>query len=131
MAPEIILYGHRISPFVEKVLRALELKGLRYRQDVPSRAALKGMGPGPRKIPVLRIGETWTYDSTFILRELDRVRPEPPLFSADPIVATEQRLLESVATGALRFAGPSQAASRRPPDRWSGSRRRGSRTRRR
>ena len=30
----IVLYGHHISPFVEKVLRALELKGLRYRRDV-------------------------------------------------------------------------------------------------
>ncbi len=104
MTLEITLYGARISPFVEKVLRALELKKLPYQHQVSmSQQDFERIGPNPRKVPVVRIGDAWVYDSTFILRELDRIEPAPPLFAADPVVAAEQRRLEDWADEALYF----------------------------
>jgi glutathione S-transferase len=89
---------------VEKVLRALELKELPYQLQVSvGLGELEQIGPNPNKVPVVRIGDTWVYDSTFILRELDRIQPAPPLFSAVPVVAAEQRRLEDWADEALYF----------------------------
>jgi glutathione S-transferase len=104
MKPEITLYGVRISPFVEKVLRTLELKKLPYQlQASVSPGLLEQVGPNPKKVPVVRIGDAWVYDSTFILRELDRIEPAPPLFSAEPVAAAAQRRLEDWADEALYF----------------------------
>ncbi len=93
--PEITLYGSRISPFVEKVARALALKGLAYRAvDLKSPGDLKRWNPVTGKMPVLEIDGDKVYDSTFILRRLDEMQPDPPLFSDDPEVAAAQRMLE-------------------------------------
>jgi glutathione S-transferase len=92
---EITLFGTRISPFVEKVARALDLKKLEFRQvDLKSPLDLKRWNPVTGKMPVLEIDGEKVYDSTFILRRLDELRPDPPLFSDDPAVAAAQRLLE-------------------------------------
>ncbi len=54
--PEITLYGSRISPFVEKVARALALKGLEFRAvDLKSPGDLKRWNPVTGKMPVLEI----------------------------------------------------------------------------
>jgi glutathione S-transferase len=93
--PEISLYGSRISPFVEKVARALALKKLEFRQvDLKSPGDLKRWNPVTRKMPVLEFDGERVYDSTFILRRLDEIQPDPPLFSDDPSVAAAQRMLE-------------------------------------
>lgn len=93
--PEITLYGSRISPFVEKVARALALKGLAFRAvDLKSPGDLKRWNPVTGKMPVLEIDGDKVYDSTFILRRLDEMQPDPPLFSDDPAVAAAQRMLE-------------------------------------
>ncbi len=100
--PEIVLFGSRLSPFVEKVARALQRKRLRFREvDVTSPLDLKRWNPTTGKMPVLELDGARIYDSTFILRRLDEVEPEPPLFAEDPATAAAQRLLEDWSDEAL------------------------------
>jgi glutathione S-transferase len=91
----IVLFGSRGSPFVEKVARALGLKGLAYEPaDLKSPLDLKKWNPATGKMPVLQLDGERIFDSTFILRKLDELEPEPPLFSDEPITAASQRMLE-------------------------------------
>lgn len=89
------LFGVRLSPLVEKVFRGLQLKGLPFELVVPgSPLELRSNNPQTGKMPTLEIEGQQLYDSTLILRELDRRFPLPPLFSKDPRVAAAQRQLE-------------------------------------
>jgi glutathione S-transferase len=92
---EVRLFGSRISPFVEKVVRALLLKDVPF-ELVPVRgpADFRRWNPQTRKMPVLEAAGRRTYDSTFILRRLEELVPDPPLFSADPDRAARQRFVE-------------------------------------
>ncbi len=111
------LFGGRLSPFVEKVARALELKGLEFELvDIKGPGDLKRWNPVTGKMPVLEIDGEKVYDSTFILRRIEALQPEPPLFSADPAVAASQRLLEDWADESLywylmglRWSEPNEA----------------------
>jgi glutathione S-transferase len=100
--PEIVLFGERLSPFVEKVARALGRKRLRFeRVGVRSPADFAKWNPTARKMPVLEVDGVRVFDSTFILRKLDELAPDPPLFDRDPSIAAAQRLLEDWSDEAL------------------------------
>ena len=100
------VFGSRLSPFVEKVVRALALKRVAYTLvDVRSPADFKRWNPQTGKMPVLEIDGERTYDSTFILRKLDALVPKPPLFDLDPQVAGRQRFLEDWSDEALYWYG--------------------------
>jgi glutathione S-transferase len=89
------LYGSRLSPFVEKVARALQLKRIDFSLvDPRGPNDLKKWNPTTGKMPVLDIGGEKPFDSTFILRRLDELVAEPPLVSRDPSIAAKQRFLE-------------------------------------
>lgn len=93
--PLATVFGSRLSPFVEKVVRALKLKGFRISLVEPkSPADFKRWNPQTGKMPVLEIDGERVYDSTFILRRLDELCPQPPLFEEDPVIAARQRFLE-------------------------------------
>jgi glutathione S-transferase len=67
----------------------LERKGIDYRRVdlVPflARAIVRrGMGMPQNTVPVLAVGGRRIQGSREIARELDRLRPDPPLFPADP-----------------------------------------------
>jgi glutathione S-transferase len=68
--------------------KMLELKGLEYKRvdlmPVISRAALKAMRFPGITIPSLRLGDRKLTGSRDISRALDELRPDPPLFPADP-----------------------------------------------
>lgn len=84
----IILYGNRLSPFVEKVYRGLMLKQIPFQQHEPHGPfALRRNNPTTGKMPVLDLNGQRLFDSPLILRALDEFKPEPPLLSADPQVA--------------------------------------------
>ena len=92
---ETILYGTRLSPFVEKVALALALKKVAFRLVPPSSPMdLKKWNPQTGKIPVIDLGGERLWDSTLILARLEERFPDPPLYSKDPAVAAAQRLLE-------------------------------------
>jgi glutathione S-transferase len=66
----------------------LEHKGIEYRRvdlmPVISKAALKALRFPGITVPALRIDGRRIQGSTRIARELDRLRPEPPLLPGDP-----------------------------------------------
>jgi glutathione S-transferase len=89
------LYGSRLSPFVEKVARALELKGMEFATvDVRGPTDLKRWNTTTGKMPVLEIDGQKLIDSSLILRRLDELAPSPSLVSRDPVVAAKQRFVE-------------------------------------
>lgn len=66
----------------------LEHKGIAYKRTdllpVISKVALRAVGFPRTTVPALRIDGDKVQGSRQIARELDRLRPEPPLFPADP-----------------------------------------------
>ncbi|MBW2271869.1 MAG: glutathione S-transferase family protein [Deltaproteobacteria bacterium] len=91
----IRLYGTRLSPYVEKVARAIELKGQPFEVVSPrSPLELKRLNPQTSKMPVVDFDAERFYDSTFILRELETRYPQPPLLDSGSNCAAAQRLLE-------------------------------------
>jgi glutathione S-transferase len=102
----IILYGSRLSPFVEKVHRGLMLKQIPFQQHEPHGPFdLRRNNPTTGKMPTLDLNGQRLFDSTLILRALDEFKPEPPLLSADPQVAAQQHLLEDWADESLYWYG--------------------------
>ena len=102
----IILYGNRLSPFVEKVYRGLMLKQIPFQQHEPhSPFDLRRNNPTTGKMPALDLNGQRLFDSTLILRALDEFKPEPPLLSSDSQVAARQRLLEDWADESLYWYG--------------------------
>jgi glutathione S-transferase len=103
---QVQLFGSRLSPFVEKVVRALVLKRIAFTLvDVKSPSDFKRWNPLTGKMPVLDVDGERTVDSTFILRKLDVLVSEPPLFAADPDVAARQRFLEDWSDESLYWYG--------------------------
>jgi glutathione S-transferase len=92
---EVRIVGARISPFVEKVVKAAEYKKIPFELSEPrSPGELAKLNPVTRKMPIAIFGDVMVYDSTFILREFDELAPDPPLLAADSQVAAAQRQLE-------------------------------------
>ena len=98
----IILHGSRRSPFVEKIYRGLIVKRLPFQLHEPhSPLDLRRNNPMTGKMPVLDLEGRRVFDSTLILQALDEFKPDPPLLSANPQVAAQQRLLEDWADESL------------------------------
>lgn len=102
----IRLFGSRLSPFVEKVVRALHRKRLAYAL-VPPRTPgdFRRWNPRTAKMPVLEVDGDRIFDSTLILRRLDELVPDPPLFDRDPATAARQRFLEDWSDEAFYWYG--------------------------
>ncbi len=102
----IILHGSRRSPFVEKVYRGLMLKRLPFEIHEPHTFQdLRRHNPTTGKMPALELDGRLLFDSTFILRALDTYQPDPPLLSADPLIAAQQRLIEDWVDESLYWYG--------------------------
>jgi glutathione S-transferase len=96
VTPKITLYGLARIPFTEKCRRALVLKGLPFDLREPAGPEdYTRWSPKTGLLPVLTIDDELVSDSTDILLRLDELWPEPPLLSADPVVAAQQRHLEN------------------------------------
>ena len=72
------------------VIAMLDLKGIPYKRTdlmpVVSKGVLRAAGFGGITVPALKIDGRKLQGSREIARELDRIRPEPPLLPADPEV---------------------------------------------
>jgi glutathione S-transferase len=91
----VTLYGPAQAPFTEKVRRALIYKGVDFELREPrTREDYRHWSPKTGMLPVLDIRGEHVPDSTDILLRLDALYPEPPLLSADPKLAQQQRQLE-------------------------------------
>src|SRR5204863_7599419 len=90
--------------------RMLELKGIPYKRvdlmPVISRGALRALRFPGNTVPSLLIGGKKITGSRAIARELDRLRPEPPLYPTEPerLVAVEdaERWGEEIVQPAVR-----------------------------
>ncbi len=85
----MIVYGVKFSPYVLKVLVALEEKGLAYTLEPPA-PALHPLG----KMPVLRDGDVVVPDSSVICAYLDRKHPTPALYPEEPAELARALFLE-------------------------------------
>src|SRR5262249_9831143 len=102
----IILYGNRLSPFVEKVHRGLMLKQIPFQQHEPHGPFdLRRNNPTTGKMPALDLNGQRLFDSTLILRALEEFKPEPSLWSSEPHIAAQQHLLEDWADESLYWYG--------------------------
>ena len=96
----IRIIGSYLSPYVRKVLVALELKGLPYEIDpiVPFMGDERFSRLSPlRRIPVLIDGDLSLCDSSVICAYLDEAYPERPLLPSDPKDRARARWLEEYA----------------------------------
>ncbi|MGH7286728.1 MAG: glutathione S-transferase family protein [Myxococcota bacterium] len=99
---KVTVYGTRLSPFVEKVVRGLQLKAVGFELVEPkSPTDLRKWNPQTGKMPVVHFDGEKVFDSTLILRRLDQLVPKPPLFADDPVAAANQRQLEDWADESL------------------------------
>ncbi|MCS6946349.1 MAG: glutathione S-transferase [Steroidobacteraceae bacterium] len=84
MTAPLILHSYDASPFTQKVLRMLGLKGLAWEwvetPMLPPKPELTELTGGYRGTPVLQIGADVFIDSQLIALELERRFPEPTLF---------------------------------------------------
>lgn len=100
MADRVRIIGSYVSPYVRKVLVALDLKGIPYEIDpiVPfmGNDAFSKLSP-VRRIPVLVDGRVTLCDSTVICEYLEDRYPDPPLHPRDPADRARARWLEEFA----------------------------------
>ena len=113
---DIILHHYDASPFTQKALRMLGLKGLAWRSvetpmmlPKPDLVCLTG---GYRGTPVMQIGADIYIDTQCIARELERRFPEPTFFPGhDPglayaMVKWSDQFFEAGLIMALAILGP-------------------------
>ncbi|MDC0720288.1 glutathione S-transferase family protein [Nannocystis bainbridge] len=100
MPGPVHIVGNYVSPYVRKVLVALDLKGVAYTID-PIIPFLGGDGFSAvsplRRIPVLVDGDLTLTDSTVICEYLEEVHPAPPLLPRTPALRARARWLEEFA----------------------------------
>ncbi|MGI9246524.1 MAG: glutathione S-transferase family protein, partial [Steroidobacteraceae bacterium] len=81
---ELILHHYDASPFTQRALLMLGIKGLRWRSVttpmMPPKDDLVTLTGGYRGTPVLQVGADVYIDSQRIARELERRHPQPTLF---------------------------------------------------
>lgn len=85
-APRLTLYVVHGSHPCAAVEKALALKGLGYRVvewPPPLHVPLQRMIFGARTVPALRVGRERVSGSRAIMRRLEELSPEPPLFPRD------------------------------------------------
>jgi glutathione S-transferase len=96
MADELpVLWHLKVSHYNEKARWALDYKALPHRRralDPGSHRKVAKRLSGGKTFPVLDLGGRAVGDSTEIIAELERVRPEPALYPTDP--TERQRALE-------------------------------------
>jgi glutathione S-transferase len=100
MSRPIRIVGSYISPYVRKVLVALDLKGLSYEIDpiVPFLGDDRFTAISPlRRIPVLIDDAVTLSDSTVICEYLEDRYPTPALLPAGPVARARARWLEEFA----------------------------------
>ena len=94
------IIGSFVSPYVRKVLAAMNLKGLDYQVDPITpffgNEEFERLSP-LRRIPVLIDGDVTISDSSVICAYLDEAHEGPPLFPADAKDRARARWLEEFA----------------------------------
>lgn len=100
----MILHYMPMSPFSDKIIRALNYKGMDYTLQPypPGSLQVKKFNP-TNKLPCLQQGEHWLGDSTDIAHELERLQPQRPLIPTDPAERAQVHIIEDWADESLYF----------------------------
>jgi glutathione S-transferase len=100
-----VLYQYRISPFCDKVRRAMRLKGIEWDSvEIPVIPSAKFKPISPTgKFPAVDFGGRIIVDSSDIIRHLDEIAPEPRLVPLDPHHRADALILEDWADESLYF----------------------------
>jgi glutathione S-transferase len=106
--PRLVLHRYAASHPCQAVQAALKLKGLEYERDdvVPGTrlGELEGYyGEGNTTLPGMLIGDEPVHTSVAIMRRLERLSPDPPLYPADRVDAV--RAAEEWGDGELQDLG--------------------------
>lgn len=100
MGQPLTIVGSFVSPYVRKVLAAMNLKGLAYEVDPITpfygNDEFERLSP-LRQIPVLIDGDFSISDSSVICAYLDEAYPGPVLYPADPKQRARSRWFEEYA----------------------------------
>jgi glutathione S-transferase len=101
----LTLWQYEVSPFCDKIRRALHWKGAPYRiREVPLVEALGVRKVNPAgKLPCLEDDGRFIADSTDIAHHLEAKYPEPPLLPKDPAQRALCHVLEDWADESLYF----------------------------
>jgi glutathione S-transferase len=101
----VILYQFQISPFCDKVRRAMTLKGIGWSTvEVPVVPPGKYRHISPTgKFPAVDFGGRVIVDSTEIIAHLDSLVPTPRLIPQDPRQRADALILEDWADESLYF----------------------------
>ena len=93
----------------------LDHKGIAYKRTdlmpVISKVVLRGLGYPRQTVPALKIDGEKFQGSRPIARELERLRPEPALFPADPAKRAERATIGPPVATARPSGTPSLAPS--------------------
>jgi len=100
-----VLYQYQISPFCDKVRRAMRLKGIEWEMvEIPVIPSAKFKHISPTgKFPAVEFGDRIIVDSSDIIRHLDEIAPEPRLLPLDPRHRADALILEDWADEILYF----------------------------
>ena len=103
--PDILLYQYEISPYADKVRRALHYKGVPYRvrEVLPSQGPKLTRISPTGKFPAIEHAGRIIVDSTDIIRYVDETFDDPPLFPADPRARAMAHIIEDWADESLYF----------------------------
>ena len=100
----IKVHGVALSPFVRKLMLALEYKGLAYENisvfpgaEDPGFRAISPLG----KIPIFEEDGYSLADTSIICRYVDRIHPDKPLYPEDPKLEAQACWLEEFADSKL------------------------------
>jgi glutathione S-transferase len=100
----IKVHGVALSPFVRKLMLALEYKGLAYENvsvfpgaEDPDFRAISPLG----KVPVFEEDGYTLADTSVICRYVDRIYPEKPIYPEDPKLEAQACWLEEFADSKL------------------------------
>ena len=99
-----ILYSQLLNPFTEKVACALALKGMEYRRiEVTDSEEIKRLSPEKQTLPVLEVDGERVSESSEIVGWLERLIPEPSLYSPDPRIRRQQESLAEWSDSSFAF----------------------------
>lgn len=81
-----VLWQYSFSNFNEKARWALDFKGIAHRRRSIAPGAVRGfwLSRGDGTLPTMDLDGERIVDSTAIIAALEQLRPDPPLYPADP-----------------------------------------------